>query len=154
MNSTSGGNVNAGQSLHEPHANWSLAERPLRQIANCDVLVILDCCAAGNVFGPWTHSERTYEILAAAGRNCPTPHPGPTSYTTILIMALRALMTTGRAITTWELQQAISLIHRWDTVTSLHSVMMGRNGRHISLVPLQSRRERGEGTLSDEAPSP
>ncbi|KAF7506054.1 hypothetical protein GJ744_012301 [Endocarpon pusillum] len=86
---------------------WHRAENLIRDSLG-DVLVIFDCCAAGNlgrditVRGPWP--RRTFEFLGATSAGTTTPEPGPSSFTTALIWAFEQLSTV-EGFTTSELLQ-------------------------------------------------
>ena len=135
--------------MDTPHAEWSLAEPPLRESARADILVILDCCFAGMVFGPLGQSERAYEVLVAADKTDTTPFPGPGSFTATLIAALRWLKSQGRAVTTWELHQTIGWSRGWNTTVGLHSVFLSRNPRHISLALSQPEQTDGDVAIQE-----
>jgi hypothetical protein len=92
--------------LHE--IVWSSAEHNIRATKS-DVLVIFDCCYAGelerNVRSTFT--RRAFEYLAATSAKSTTRKPGPRSFTTALIWALNNLVAAGKRFTTQELLSKI-----------------------------------------------
>ena len=89
---------------------WNDAESLLKGSAG-DVLIIFDCCAAGNlgrdigVRGRGAH--RAFEFLGATSAEYTTPEPGPNSFTSGLIWALEQLAT-EEEFTTSELLRKIT----------------------------------------------
>jgi hypothetical protein len=92
--------------LHE--IVWSSAEHNIRATKS-DVLVIFDCCYAGelerNVRSNFT--RRAFEYLAATSAKSTTRKPGPRSFTTALIWALNNLVATEKRFTTQVLLSKI-----------------------------------------------
>lgn len=88
--------------LHE--IVWDSAEHNIRATKS-DVLVIFDCCHAGalekNIRSPF--NRRAFEYLAATSAKSTTRKPGPKSFTTALIWALKDLVAKGKSFTTQEL---------------------------------------------------
>ena len=66
--------------------------------AECDVLVLLDCCAAGSSGG--NHGKGVTELIAACGFEAFAPGVGEHSFTRSLIEELKYLNTRCDAITT------------------------------------------------------
>lgn len=89
---------------------WNHAESLLKESAG-DVLIIFDCCAAGNlgrdigVRGRGAH--RAFEFLGATSAEYTTPEPGPNSFTSGLIWALEQLAA-AEEFTTSELLRKIT----------------------------------------------
>jgi hypothetical protein len=78
---------------HNPVAFWDQAETPLRDLAEGDVLSILDCCFASSAALKSSHEEfRTYQLLAASSPNDTTSCPGKNSFTTALMDSLEELL--------------------------------------------------------------
>lgn len=72
---------------------WSLVEGVLSK-TKADVLEIFDCCHAGLLCAPAEQTRsltRSFEILTACAHNQRTPTPGPHSFTTALVWALKEL---------------------------------------------------------------
>ncbi|KAF2162489.1 hypothetical protein M409DRAFT_27112 [Zasmidium cellare ATCC 36951] len=71
---------------------WSSVELVLSKTKS-DVLEIFDCCHAGLLCtqAEFRSFTRCFEILAACAHNQRTPAPGPNSFTTALIRALKEL---------------------------------------------------------------
>lgn len=100
------------------------------------MLTILDCCfAAGAVKGKSEHT-RTFELLAATGRDLTTPRPGPLSYTRALIDCLQEKLNEneGTPFNTFELNTMIREKRDWITTPHVYN-RMGYS-RHINLAPL------------------
>ncbi|KAK5733770.1 hypothetical protein LTR17_009474 [Elasticomyces elasticus] len=88
----------------DPSIMWSTVSQPIGN-ADADVLLIFDCCHAGQLARPFSRNpQSTYEFLGACSENNITPRPGPTSFTTALTWALRQLGKEDRAFNTAELQ--------------------------------------------------
>jgi len=84
---------------------WNHAEH-LLQDARADVLEIFDCCYAGSL-GVRSPSTRSFEYLAATGPNDTTKSPGPQSFTSALIWALKELVNERGCLTTQQLMHKI-----------------------------------------------
>jgi len=88
--------------LHE--VIWNSAEHNIRSTKS-DVLVIFDCCHAGelekNVRSGF--SRRAFEYLAATSAKSTTRKPGKHSFTKALIWSLQNLVEMGEGFTTQEL---------------------------------------------------
>jgi len=87
-----------------PTANWASAEHALN-VAESDVLLILDCSYAGIVGTKRVASatDRFYELLAATGDNHKALAPGPASFTHTLLDSLRELLKEGQPFNTLAL---------------------------------------------------
>jgi hypothetical protein len=91
--------------LHE--IIWNSAEHNI-QNTKADVLVIFDCCNAGemerNVRGS-AFTRRAFEYMAATSHNSTTKKPGPHSFTAALIWALKEMVRCkpGKRFSTQEL---------------------------------------------------
>ncbi|KAE8446889.1 hypothetical protein EG329_011520 [Mollisiaceae sp. DMI_Dod_QoI] len=94
--------------LHE--IVWRSAENNI-QATRSDVLVIFDCCHAGELEKSTrsTGAHRAFEYLAATSANSTTKKPGDNSFTTALIWAATNLLQSGkkRSFSTQELLSKI-----------------------------------------------
>ncbi|KAK0268713.1 hypothetical protein LTR35_015285 [Friedmanniomyces endolithicus] len=122
-----------------PNADWTQAAVPLNS-ASADTLVILDCCYASNVMNGRLPSTgaRSYELMAATGKNMLAIQPGPRSYTHALINSLRALLQSGCEFSTADLAQGICELHDYEVKSRLYN-RLGGTARHIQLAPLERR---------------
>ena len=84
---------------------WNRAE-DLLQDTRADVLEIFDCCYAGNL-GTRSPSTRAFEYLAATAAGSTTKSPGPESFTSALIWALKELVKEKGCFTTQQLMHKI-----------------------------------------------
>lgn len=121
-------------------AFWDLAETPLLQSAESDVLAIFDCCYASHAHKGGLENQRTYELLAASPRDrlAYTYSPGSKSFTTALIKSLNELLEEfgNRNFTTTKLLDKINTNRNppsmlWDR---LH-----KHERHVQLAPLEKK---------------
>jgi hypothetical protein len=90
-------------------AAWHHAENILKN-AKPDVLLIFDCCYAGNLLPSHLNPHyptRSFECIAACGKDKETTLPGENSFTTALIWALKTLEKNRKSFTTQELQAMI-----------------------------------------------
>ena len=87
------------------HVIWNRTENLLRD-TQADVLQIFDCCYAGTLVTR-SPSTRSFEYLAATGAGDTTPCPGPTSFTSALIWALKELKEELGRFTTQQLTEKI-----------------------------------------------
>lgn len=127
-----------------------------------DVLIIFDCCHAG-VLAKRTRSisDRNFEFLAACGSNDLTEMPGPNSFTSALIWALKSLVKSKPSFTTQQLLRKINaeaphfprdqhalIEERGEDATSCY--------RKLVLAPLSKPGENVEKELpqEDEKPKP
>ena len=86
---------------------WHHAEHIIRSAA-ADILLIFDCCYAGNIAkGVRGMRSRNFEFLGACQGDRETPVPGPTSFTSALIWALKVLIKRKEIFTIQELLQTI-----------------------------------------------
>src|SRR5271163_3352843 len=95
---------------------WEQAEQLILASRKADMFLILDCCHAGKVVQTRQRSalsERIFECLGAAGAGETTPLPGPKSFTSALIFALKELA--GNDHSSREMQPFSSL-DLWDTI--------------------------------------
>jgi hypothetical protein len=123
--------------LHE--IVWNSAENNIKQTKS-DVLVIFDCCHAGelekNIRSGF--KRRAFEYLAATSANSTTRKPGKHSFTTALIWALKDLVTTAKSFTTQEL--LTSILHKAPDFPQEQSPRLSERGssclRRIVLAPL------------------
>jgi hypothetical protein len=83
---------------------WHEAESIVTN-TSADVLVIFDCCFAGNLVsdGRSPSTNRNFEFLAATGHSTITPVPGPSSFTSALVWALEKLVASKVPFSTTEL---------------------------------------------------
>lgn len=77
------------------------------QETRADVFLIFDCCYAGNASRSTGFTTRSFEFLAATSAGDTTRGPGPESFTSGLIWALRQYAKEGRRFTTSELTNKI-----------------------------------------------
>lgn len=128
---------------------WNHTENNLRDISS-DVLQIFDCCYAGTL-GSRGASGQAFEYLAATGAEDTTPRPGPTSFTSGLIWALREYAREGGRFTTGHLSEKIMSAPNFPQ--GQHPVLSRRqeNGasERIVLHPLSAR----DGTGTSNPPS-
>jgi hypothetical protein len=108
--------------------------------AEADVLNIMDCCAAATAMKNIGHNTRSYELMAAAGRDSGTPKPGPRSYTRAIMDSLKEELDRSAEdqegiFTTFGLNQRIRLRHQWSKAELFQRVPNNRS-RHIRLAPL------------------
>lgn len=98
----------------------------------------MDCCAAGGVVKGRHDHTRSFELLAATGRDLTTPRPGPQSYTCALIKCLTDMLDqyNGDPFTTFDLNQSIRKQRNWTTAPHLYNLMGYSTPRHIFLAPL------------------
>lgn len=118
-----------------------MAERPLFEDSECDILAILDCCFASNLQknSQETH-PRAYELLTASGYNRVTAGPGKHSFTTALISSLKDLLKEDgeRRFNIRQVCEKVNLhperrhnpSHVWSRLKT--------HGRPITLAPLNS----------------
>lgn len=121
---------------------WNSAEHNIR-CTKSDVLVIFDCCHAGalekNIRSPF--KRRAFEYLAATSAQSTTRKPGPESFTTALIWALKDLVARGKMFTTQELVTRI--LHAPDFPGDQGPRLSERGAaclRRIALEPLNEER--------------
>ncbi|KAF7531834.1 hypothetical protein G7054_g8499 [Neopestalotiopsis clavispora] len=100
-------------SLPSTHNNvnevvWNSAEEIIKQ-TKADVLVIFDCCYAGDLeLAVRAHlPSRAFEYLAATSSNSTTKGPGPHSFTSALIHSLSSLVKDGGSFSTQQLVSGI-----------------------------------------------
>jgi hypothetical protein len=122
--------------LHE--IVWDSAEHNIRSTKS-DVLVIFDCCHAGalekNIRSPF--NRRAFEYLAATSAKSTTRKPGPQSFTTALLWALKDLVAKNKIFTTQELLTRI--LHAPDFPEDQGPRLSERGAaclRRIALAPL------------------
>ncbi|MCJ1318298.1 hypothetical protein MMC15_003626 [Xylographa vitiligo] len=84
---------------------WNRTETNL-QDTHADVLQVFDCCYAGTL-GTDRGGTRVFEYLAATSADATTKCPGPRSFTTALIWALKHLASTRGRFTTSDLLNTI-----------------------------------------------
>jgi hypothetical protein len=72
---------------------WSSIQTCLEK-AECDVLLLLDCCAAASALPLTERPTHMKETIAACGFETSAPSPGPWSFTSALIEVLRDLVQT------------------------------------------------------------
>ncbi|KAK1068374.1 hypothetical protein LTR12_013741 [Friedmanniomyces endolithicus] len=129
--------TSSAEGTFPPNANWTHAERSLNS-AFADTLVILDCCYASNVMNSRLLSTgaRSYELMAATGKNMLAIQPGPRSYTHALINALSTLLQSGCGFTTADLAQSVCELRDYEVKSRLYNRLAGRT-RHICIAPLE-----------------
>ncbi|KAL9068740.1 MAG: hypothetical protein Q9157_006402 [Trypethelium eluteriae] len=77
----------SAQEVGGPDLSWHRTQRILDDAVG-DVLLILDCCNAGQVSEPEKPLGKL-ELLAASGKKVLTPGPGPLSFTTLVTKMLQ-----------------------------------------------------------------
>ena len=118
---------------------WHTAEGII-DTTQADVLVIFDCCHAGNLarsFSQSRWSTRCFEFLGATSANSTTAVPGDSSFTSGLIWALDELSYDPRGFTTSELRRKI--IEYPEFPLKQIPVLSERSGaslKHIVIAPL------------------
>ncbi|KAF2877430.1 hypothetical protein BDV95DRAFT_146937 [Massariosphaeria phaeospora] len=119
-------------------AFWDIAEKPLLESAEADVLAILDSCYSSNAHEGYHEENRAYELLAACPRDGTTVAPGPNSFTTALIKSLKELLNEyeNRNFTTTKLLEKLNMNRKipaqlWD--------QLDKHQRHVQLAPLDKR---------------
>ncbi|KAF7885143.1 hypothetical protein EAF00_010961 [Botryotinia globosa] len=133
--------------LHE--IVWSSAEHNI-QNTKSDVLVIFDCCNAGemdrNARGT-DFTRRAFEYMAATSQNSTTRKPGPKSFTAALIWALKELVRSkpGKRFSTQELTRKIYRAPNFPETQAPRLSERGPIGslRKIVLVPLDQQSKSG-----------
>lgn len=132
--------------LDEDAALWHWAEEPLRLLATCDVLAILDCCYASTAaYKSNVEDYRTFQLLAASAEMSTTNEPGEHSFTNALCESLEALGTelNGAAFSVLKLFDRINRLRPsqpallWDRLNRSNdrSINLGR----LEHVPLLRR---------------
>ena len=131
----------SGEGCHKPEAVWAQAVKGLGT-AEADVLEILDCCFASNIMKSLIENTRTYEVLAATGKDKLTPKPGPRSYTRALIDSLKDELreNEGRPFSTFDLNQKIHHKKNWEAAPHLYKIVGNAMTRHICLAPMDRPR--------------
>ncbi|KAA8573481.1 hypothetical protein EYC84_005066 [Monilinia fructicola] len=111
LNLTGTSTLNPGENKEIHEVVWNSAENNIRHTRS-DVLVIFDCCNAGemnrNVRGS-DFTRRAFEYIAATSQGSTTKKPGPESFTSALIWALKYMIKhkPGRRFSTTELVNKI-----------------------------------------------
>jgi hypothetical protein len=126
------------------------------QLARGDILLIFDCCYAGNldphVGGRGHWATRSFELLAACKHNAKTHPPGPKSFTKALIWALIGLLKERGKFSTHELQMKIQHAKGFPEDQQVRIIDRGDPSDHrlvLAPVPLPS-----DSTNSETVPSP
>ncbi|RFU34106.1 hypothetical protein B7463_g2217, partial [Scytalidium lignicola] len=112
-----------GGALRRDLVVWHEAEYIIKS-AEADVLVIFDCCFAGNLGNARDRGRmsRNFEFLAACDSEAVTKKPGPTSFTSALIWSLEKLVKTRVRFTTTELVSEINNAPNFPTDQKCHIV--------------------------------
>ncbi|KAF1939946.1 hypothetical protein EJ02DRAFT_407390 [Clathrospora elynae] len=117
-------------------AYWNTAEEPfLEKSTEADVLAILDCCFASNAHKGQSNERRTYELLAACGKDDTTPGPGTNSFTNAFIQTIEKLLdqdSCGSFTTTKLLDEMNGRQPRPKLLNRLHK----DDNRHVHLARL------------------
>lgn len=90
----------------EPTLDW-FEIQPEFKYSKADVLLILDCCYAGQSARGREEPDRI-ELLAACVMGLKTPRPGPDSFTSRLMMELRRAVSTGKPFSTAQLARRLA----------------------------------------------
>ncbi|KAK7961079.1 hypothetical protein PG988_012293 [Apiospora saccharicola] len=97
------------ENITDPHeVVWDSADALIRK-TRADVLVIFDCCHAGELERGVRayNNHRAFEYLAATSANSTTRAPGPKSFTSALIWSLKHLLKKHTYFSTQELVRTI-----------------------------------------------
>ncbi|KAL8992322.1 MAG: hypothetical protein Q9169_007189 [Polycauliona sp. 2 TL-2023] len=123
-----GGHAPSNRQPGAAKLQWSSLQTMLEE-AECDVLVLLDCCAAGSSGGTQDHGRGVTEVIAACGFEAIAPPVGEHSFTRSLIEELKYLS------------------QRYDSISTvlLHNKVLARiktswNPRYASENPQELRR--------------
>jgi hypothetical protein len=95
---------------------WEQAEQLILASRKADMFLILDCCHAGKVLQTRHRpplSKRIFEFMGAAGPGETTPLPGPESFTSALIFALKELAKKDHSSAE---MQPFSSLDLWSTI--------------------------------------
>ncbi|KAF8849841.1 hypothetical protein BDZ45DRAFT_697220 [Acephala macrosclerotiorum] len=138
--------------LHE--IVWGSAEHNIKATRS-DVLVIFDCCHAGELEKSIrsTGTHRAFEYLAATSANSTTMKPGPRSFTTALIWAVKSLVKSRKK--SFSTQQLLSTIFHAPEFPKSQSPRLSERGsaclRRIVLAPLsEDASEQAENDAQEE----
>lgn len=114
-----------------------MANTSLRK-AEADKLLILDCCYACGIMKGGEEHTKSFELLAACGKNTTTPKPGKRSFSRALINSLRdkLIANANHPFDTKELHRAISKRKEWNDPPFLYNFDDGFPTRPIVLAPL------------------
>lgn len=108
--------------------------------ADCDMVAIFDTCFASNLYKNMQRDDsRTYELFTASGHDRTTAGPGPKSFTTALISALKELLAVSkdRPFTIRQVCDKINLNpHRRKNQSHVWS-RFNSYDRNIALAPLK-----------------
>ncbi|KAK7918081.1 hypothetical protein PG985_009955 [Apiospora marii] len=99
------------ENITDPHeVVWDSADALIRK-TRADVLVIFDCCHAGELERGVRayNNHRAFEYLAATSANSTTKAPGPRSFTSALIWSLEHLLEKHTYFSTQELVRTIHI---------------------------------------------
>nr|OQO30846.1 hypothetical protein B0A51_01346 [Rachicladosporium sp. CCFEE 5018] len=144
-----------------PHTQWKPVDSIL-QDANADVLVILDCCAAGAAMKQQTveklvQASRTFEVLAACGPDGTTAISGDKSYTPYLTQYLGVVARdAANGIASGKDTHAINRMEvrrkYWEFAPVLYYRGSNFEPRNIRLAPLRStgKEDAGDRDLVEE----
>ncbi|KAF2789190.1 hypothetical protein K505DRAFT_393051 [Melanomma pulvis-pyrius CBS 109.77] len=130
---------------YHPTAMWRMAEKPLIESAESDVLTILDCCFASNAIKSTSRDTRIYELLAACPLNERTYGPGEGSLTTILLKTMINLLGSYGRFSVLRLVEAVNKTRT--QTTALRWDRLGSHDRSVILEPLSMK---GGMTLMDK----
>jgi len=126
-------NLQSNGQPNSPRLNWSSLQ-PLLETAVPHVLIILDCCFAANAARDTTEGT-TKEILAACGRENPTPAVCNRSFTSALVEEMQSF---GDTPFTVAMLHARLITMRWRLrFTPVHALLAEHGGNSITLSRLQ-----------------
>ncbi|KAH9995154.1 hypothetical protein F4779DRAFT_636685 [Xylariaceae sp. FL0662B] len=120
----------------DPILEWYKLQDILRE-ADTDILLILDCCYAGQSARDRDPGRGGFEILAAAAMGVTTPPPGNTSFTTIFLDAVRDTVTRERCVNIKDLHGRLSARQHGLFAQPVHTVLK-RGHASIVLKPLST----------------
>ncbi|KAB8303958.1 hypothetical protein EYC80_005316 [Monilinia laxa] len=111
LNLTGSTTINSDENKKIHEIVWNSAENIIRQTRS-DVLVIFDCCNAGEMERDIRDSDftrRAFEYISTTQQRSTTKKPGPESFTSALIWALQEMIRCkpGKRFTTTELVEKI-----------------------------------------------
>ncbi|KAL9094149.1 MAG: hypothetical protein Q9165_003564 [Trypethelium subeluteriae] len=123
-----------------PELSWHRTQRILDDAIG-DVLLILDCCNAGQVSEP-EKPQGKLELLAATGKKVLTPGPGPLSFTTLVTKMVRRLLRVDQEITVIHLHSRLAQSTK-TTETPVYFDLARSHSRSITIRPLVTPKHAG-----------
>ncbi|KAI0198129.1 hypothetical protein F4808DRAFT_463157 [Astrocystis sublimbata] len=127
----------AAQGNGGPTLQWYQIQDQLDDLKthDTDILLLLDCCYAGQAARDHKNWGGRFEILAASAMGMKTPEPGDTSFTAILLKELERQLETKESIVVKDLHGILSNRKAQLWATPVHTSL--REGqRPIQLQPI------------------